>query len=208
MTWLRDRVARDNDEAGFTLIELIVVMSIFSMILVIITGTIVGMLTQTRRETGTSDNLDGQRRVIETLDRSVRFASDINTPGTGSDGGLYVEYEVGNSGQQQTCYQYRWEPSTQVIQSRTWQPPLNGGGSVTATSWATVASGITQYNGLPVFSMGAVTGAVHEELDIQFTITHQEGPARSSQASVALTAINSAEAVPVSPAVCNEVGRP
>jgi Tfp pilus assembly protein PilW len=201
------RRLRNSDE-GTSLIELLVVMIVFTMILAIITSAIITMQRQTQTETGQANNLDASRKVIELLDHSVRYANAITAPGTGTDGSYYVEWQTGNDGQQQTCTQWRYVPASGAMQWRTWQPPLTPPATVTPTAWATAAIGMSKVGATPIFVVGASNAAdTKEELAVQFTATSGARPA-SSASQVTLTAINSDSSSPPVTATCAEVGRP
>lgn len=203
---LRRRL-RNSDE-GTSLIELLVVMIIFTMIMAIITTAIVNMVHQSQKESGQSNNLNSSRKVIEMFDHSVRYANAITTPGTGTDGSYYVEFRTGNTGQQQTCTQWRFVPTGGKMQWRTWQPPLSGLGSVTATSWSTAAIGMSKVGVAQVFSIAPSSAAdTKEELVVQFTAT-SGAPPTSSTSQVTITAINSPSPIAPTTATCTEVGRP
>jgi Tfp pilus assembly protein PilE len=209
--WRRARSAGDE---GTSLIEMLVVTVIFTIILGIITTAIVSMDRQSQRANGQANDLDAARKAVNLLDYSARFANAITLPGTGTDGGLYVEWQSGNTGQQQTCTQWRYEPSSHVLQYRTWQPPLSGIGTVTPSGWIPVATGISQSGVTPVFSITSGTNSqtsskldTKEELAVQFTATSGV-PATSSTTQVTLTAINSTSQSPPLTATCTQVGRP
>jgi type II secretory pathway pseudopilin PulG len=201
------RRSRNSDE-GTSLIELLVVMIIFTMIMAIITTAIVNMVHQSQKESGQTNNLNASRKVITLLDHSVRYANAITLPGTGTDGNTYVEFRTGNTGQQQTCTQWRYVTVGGKLQWRTWQPPLSGTGTVTATGWATAAIGISKVGATPIFSVSPSSSAdAKEELDVTFTST-SGAPVTSSASQDTITAINSSSPSPPTTATCTEVGRP
>lgn len=203
---LRRRL-RNSDE-GTSLIELLVVMIIFTMIMAIITTAIVNMVHEGQRQSGQSNDMSAARKVITILDHSARYANAITAPGTGTDGNFYVEFQTGNNGQQQTCTQWRWVQTGGKLQWRTWQPPLSGIGSVTATNWSTAAIGISKIGSTPVFSIAVASSAdAKEQLTVAFTAT-SGAPSTSSSSQVTLTAINSASNSAPLAATCTQVGRP
>jgi prepilin-type N-terminal cleavage/methylation domain-containing protein len=214
MSILRRRRSLSAKDEGTTLIELLVVMVIFSIILGVITTTIISMLRQSQRENGLDNDLDASRKVVTLFDHSARYANAITTPGVGTDGSTYVEWQTGNTGLQQTCTQWRYVPTGGLMQYRTWQPPLSGLGAVTAPPWITAAIGMSQTGATPVW---AITSGVksdtssiydeREELTVTFTAT-SGSPSTSSSTQLTLTAINSAASSPPTPAVCTQVGRP
>jgi hypothetical protein len=183
-------------------------MIVFTMIMAIITSSIVNMVHTSQRESGQSNDLNAARKVISLLDHSVRYANAITLPGTGTDGSYYVEFQTGNTGQQQTCTQWRYVPTGGMMQWRTWQPPLTGNATPTPTTWSTAAIGFSLVGTNQVFSIAPVSTAdTREELNVQFTAT-SGAPPTSSVSQVSLTAINSAQSGAPSTATCNQVGRP
>jgi type II secretory pathway pseudopilin PulG len=204
-TWRRRR--RNSDE-GTSLIELLVVMIVFTMIMAIITSAIVNMVHQSQRESGQTNDLNAARKVITLLDHSVRYANAITAPGVGTDGNYYVEFQTGNTLQQQTCTQWRYVAVGGKLQWRTWQPPLTGLFTGSATTWATAAIGMTPVGSTPIFTI-VQSSALNsrEELNVMFTAT-SGAPPTSSTSQVTLTAINSPTAIPPVTATCTQVGRP
>jgi type II secretory pathway pseudopilin PulG len=206
-TIMRRRLRESGDE-GTSLIEMLVVMIVFTMVMAIVTGAIASMMRQERKETGQSNDLNASRKVLEQLDHTARYANAVTAPGTGTDGNFYVEFQSGNSGQQQTCTQWRYVTTGGLLQWRTWQPPLSGIGSVTATPWATDAVGISKVGTTPIFTVAASsTDSTKEELDVAFTAT-SGSPPTSSASQLTLTAINSTNSSPPTTATCTQVGRP
>ncbi|HTR71274.1 MAG TPA: prepilin-type N-terminal cleavage/methylation domain-containing protein [Mycobacteriales bacterium] len=212
-------VEHDAD-AGVTLVEMVVATLIFTIILAIISTAVVSMLGTTQRDNSQANDMDAARKVISLLDHQLRYANAISTPGnssyssgcvTGSP--CYVEWRNGNVNQQQTCTQWRFTPSTGTLAWRTWQPPLSGVGSVTATGWATAAIGLSQVNSsTPLFSIVVPTVDQpvngHYQLALAFNAT-SGAPAATSTSEVTITAINSTRlpASPTPPSVCTEVTR-
>jgi prepilin-type N-terminal cleavage/methylation domain-containing protein len=210
-TWRRARRAGDQ---GTSLIELMVVMIIFTIILGIITSAIINMERQGQRENGQANDLDAARKVVNLLDYSARFANAVTLPGTGTDGSLYVEWQSGNTGQQQTCTQWRYVPTGGMLQYRSWQPPLSGIGTVTPSGWATAATGISQVGATPVFSITSGTKSqtsskldTKEELAVQFNAASGV-PSMNVATQITLTAINTSSQSPPLTATCTQVGRP
>lgn len=200
----RRRLAADQ---GTTLVELLVVMIIFTLVVGIVSTTVIVMYRQQVRQSAVGNNLDASRKLIQQLDRQVRYANAINTPGTGTDGNFYVEWRSGNTGQQQTCTQWRHVVGTNRVESRTWLPPLAGTGAVTATAWSLQGLNIKAIAGKPIFSISATSASnSHQVLSVQFTSSSGK-PSVSLNSQVTIAALNStSSSAPTS--LCNEVGRP
>jgi len=74
-------IARARSEEGVTLTELMVVLMLMGIVSVIFSTAIVSALRSTRNAEGVARSNDDVRLVIATLDRELRSASQICTPG-------------------------------------------------------------------------------------------------------------------------------
>lgn len=142
----RARAALTNDR-GFSLVELIVAFSIFAIFLSVFVGVVVQLTQSTaataaRVETATSVGIMHQR-----IDPTVRFAEEINPPGFGGDGRVYIEYFTSakaTSDVRNICTQLRYDPTNATIAMRRWswtgasthQDPDAG------ASWQTLANDV------------------------------------------------------------------
>ena len=136
MTRLREAVRR-RDDAGMTLVELLVAMGIFTLVIAIFMGGVVMMTRGTVRADVTSASGDSVRNVFQRLERQVRYAESVNYPGTGPSGATYVEFRTGaavSSTGQAMCTQWRWDPSSGDLQSRSWRDASGA----TVPPWSTV----------------------------------------------------------------------
>lgn len=214
---LRRRVPGDQ---GYTLVELLVSSAIFLIIVGVVATSLIAMLRTSDRENGQTNDLDAARNVLSLLDHSARYANAVTAPGTGTGGSYYVEYRTGNEGQQQTCYQWRFVPSSGKIQERTWEPPMTyvTGSTVTPSGWATRATGASLVGATPIWQLNPTSGnsidsaaadADRVTLAVEFNVT-QGAPAQTQQFQTSLTAINSSSSQPT--AVCDAadsgIGRP
>ncbi len=123
-------------EGGFTLVEYIVAMGIFSIVIGVIVGGVNVMTNDLRKATSLSDATSVGRLALTRLDKQVRYANAINRPvKVGSD--WYVEFSSTNSTGVKTCYQWRLVASTDTLQQRTWAD--TGSAPSSAPTWQTVA---------------------------------------------------------------------
>ncbi|HWC35425.1 MAG TPA: hypothetical protein VG650_11445 [Mycobacteriales bacterium] len=220
MTKLRGRIAPGVDH-GYTVIEAIVVTLVFTMILGIVGTGVIEIFRQVDRAGGQGNDLFSGQKMLSLLDHQVRYANEINQPGTGSDGAYYVEFRTGNTDQQQTCHQWRYVPPsgkvTGKVQWRTWKPPFKGAGSAqaTLTGWATAATGVSLASTTPIWQInvpaaGSTTDAsssTKETFTANFRVTNGVPAMQTQQFQLTLTAINSSGATP--PAnTCTDIGRP
>ena len=202
---VREVVAGDED-SGFTLIELLVSITLLSILMALVTSAMLSMFSTTRKQQGVADAADANRAVLQRLDRDVRFANAVNTPGAGATAGSwYVEWRNGNTGQPQTCTQWRFAAG--ALQSRSW---TEGSASATLTSWSTLETGVTAVSGKPIFDLGSavVTGSgaapQRQQLLVAFQSTRgvQQRSVRATQLTI--TAANTASST-VAAGVCTDL---
>ncbi|HVV75540.1 MAG TPA: type II secretion system protein [Mycobacteriales bacterium] len=204
------------DDRGFTLIETIVVTIVFALIVGIVATGVITMFQQMSRAGSRTDDLTAGQKILTLLDHQVRYANEVNTPGPGSDGAYYVEFRTGNTDQQQTCHQWRFQPSSGAVQWRTWKPPFEGAGSAsgTLTGWATAATGVSQASSTPIWQINALpsgsaadASTTKETFTVDFKVTNGVQSKLTQQYQLTLTAINSTSVTP--PAnTCTDIGRP
>jgi len=209
----RARREQRSDE-GFTLMELLVAIGLLSILMAIVTAALVSMFQTVRKQQNQADAIDQIRFVVDKLDKSVRYANAINTPGAGSTAGtLYVEWRIGNltgaTNYSQTCNQWRFDSTNGLLQSRTWTEGTSGS---TLTSWFTQADHIVQHGSTAVFVLpiSTIQGAgapAKQQLQIAFdaTVGTQQSTTRSTQ--LTLTAANTTSAS-VAAGKCTDVSRP
>ncbi len=209
------RHRRDTGDAGTTLTEVVVGMSIMSVFLAVFTGAIV---TLTRTETRTQALLSSAGDVntaFQRLDSTIRYAAGISAPGTtGGAGSWYVEFLTTASGAS-VCTQLRVTTgATGQLQSRTWTPTATG--VPTATAWRQLASHVT--NGVAVAPAGtaavpvpfavppaSASGVRFQQLVVQVTASTGNPPVESDSA-MTFTALNSVAGA--STTQCSQLGRP
>jgi prepilin-type N-terminal cleavage/methylation domain-containing protein len=149
-----------NEEAGFTLVELLVAMSVFAVFLTMIVSSVIAISAASARAQLVARSSNGVLVVFQNLDRQIRYADSINFPGPGvTAGSRYVEFRVPASSASSgvaTCMQWRYWPATKSIQSRQW--PESGTPSAT---WATKVSNVidTGAAGYPFKLTPATTAA-------------------------------------------------
>ena len=130
-------------EDGFTLVELLVSMSIFVVVLVIFLTTFTVVQTAVHREEDKSRNNDQARLAMEELDREIRSGNVLYDPATESAPRLMLRiYTQSNATTREprpgyVCRLWRIDGSQQ-LQTRFWPP----GRPEAASSWQTIADGI------------------------------------------------------------------
>jgi len=201
MRALRARAAElrkhDGRDKGFSLVELIVSMGIFSVVLVVFMAAVSTMAQTTVKSQATSDAASQMRTVFQRFDKELRYASDINTPAT-ANGAIYVEYWVpqnAGTGESQ-CVQWRYVKATNELQRRQWKQ----GNAASVTGWVTMVTDLKNNLSVPaqqpftVHRAGTIGGKVylHQTLDIFLDAgMGTSGDTRGSQLAVSFVAQNS-----------------
>jgi type II secretory pathway pseudopilin PulG len=165
---LRDRARRlgAEDEAGFTLVELIVVIGLLITVLAMLLTILDGTQSNLAREITRSSSNDQIRQAVESFDRDVRSGNVLYNPSSEiyNAGCSTVQFPTcGDIAQGQsvriftqtnsptrggaTCVQWRITSGGQ-LQRRSWLP------GATSTTWAVVAYNITnRTDGVQAFSL-------------------------------------------------------
>ncbi|MEU4563041.1 prepilin-type N-terminal cleavage/methylation domain-containing protein [Actinoplanes sp. NPDC023936] len=185
-----------REDRGFTLIELVVAMSIMGFFTAIV-ATAIAQMYHTANQAEATQSLQSRLNVVfERLDTEIRYAAAISTPSTGEDGqDHYVEYLNVNGGTQ-LCTELRLRDG--VLQRRTWTS-----GDTPSGGWSTLAGEITSSTPFTVSSNGNVRQQLRLSLTATFAST---GPAAGSHTTEFLfTALNSdASATTSNATVCGE----
>ena len=136
----------EADESGFTLVELLAAMVVFSIFLAILLTSVIGITRASGRAQLLAQSSSAVLVVFQGLARQIRYANAINFPGTGASGARYIEFRTGAESSSTgvvTCTQWKFDPTTKRIQSRQWQDVA---GAV-ATAWATKISTVVDLGG-------------------------------------------------------------
>lgn len=113
---------RHDAQAGVTLVELMITMFVFAIFLGIVLSSLIGLTKASTQAQTVARSSTGVLDVFQKFDRAIRYADVINPPGS-TGNGRYVEFRVPGAapGVAATCVQWRYVPSTNVIQSRQWK---------------------------------------------------------------------------------------
>jgi hypothetical protein len=208
--WARARV---HGDAGTTLAELIVGMALMAIFMTIFTGATLMMTNTTNKVEAVALSSGQSNQAFLTLDKMVRYAATISTPGKNTTGtnDWYVELDTTNTGSE-VCTQLRVDIATKQLQDRTWT--VSGTSYTTPTGWLPLASGVTNGSAAvgstdaPFTTPAAVTGAAsaYQQLQITLVTTSNSANSTTSRSSTNFTAINSA--IATASTVCQQAGRP
>jgi len=213
----RHRLVRDRGERGTTLVEVIVGMSIMTVCGAIFLGSAVTLSRVTAKTQAVTTTASQTNLAYLSLDRTVRYASAIASPGKGASGNWYVEFRDTTSGSE-VCTQLRIDNATKQLGMRTWSasnPPVvpavfrqisTGFTNGTAADTSADRPFILKPDPLRPTSSDSKT-AEHQRLLVTLRAVDGFGATSStSDSSFTLTALNSTR-LPAGP-VCTQGGRP
>jgi prepilin-type N-terminal cleavage/methylation domain-containing protein len=138
-------------EEGFTLVELLIAMSILSIVMLVFTSSLGLIQSSTVREAQQTVNTDQARLAIEQLDREIRSGNVLYDPATSPADPAYYSmliYTQANATTRQPAPGYfcdEWKISGNQLQTRSW-PPLQ---PEDVSSWRVVADGIVNRTTTP-----------------------------------------------------------
>lgn len=163
-----------SEQSGFSLIELIVAMGIFSIFIAIFTVSVANLARGTSRAQTTAEASTGVLVVFQNLDRQVRYADAVNFPGSGPSGARYIEFRRDKpmlSGPDvPTCTQWRFLPDEARIEMREWE----AANTSTTTSWATKVTNVVDQGG-PTYPFEMIPASVIGATKQQMVLTLQAG---------------------------------
>ncbi len=178
----RRRDAAGGDDAGVTLIELMVAMTLTSAVLVLFTGAVVQLYGTANRAESIGVAQARLQTALQRLDKEVRYTSDITAAGS-VGGAWYVELltTVGTP----TCIQLRMQDGR--LQRRTWTENQI---ATTATAWQPLASGVRAAGVAAPFTMLPADATVsYERLRLRLAT---DAGADSAETDITFTALNTA----------------
>lgn len=179
---------REQPDAGFSVIELVVSIGIFMTVIGIFMSAVVVMSHNTVKVQAVADAGADVRKAFQRMDKQVRYTDAINIPGAGASGATYVEIRtpasVAASGYT-TCTQWRWDPNAKTLAMRTWRD-----GTGTPGAFQTIVEHVVPTTtGSPATTVPALqlkrAAPTHprQELVVNVTVLGAEKRTVSSQAS-------------------------
>ncbi|MGI8665516.1 MAG: PulJ/GspJ family protein [Jatrophihabitans sp.] len=203
-----DRV-RQDEQAGFSLVETIMGMAIMAIFMGIFTGALLNMFGAANKVSTINETASQLNIAFGRLDKQVRYASAISPEGQ-NGGSWYVEFLTTNTGVS-VCTQLKLNPGTQLLQERSWTVPASG--AATPSSWSQLGNNISNGSQGPTstdrpFQFTSAHGAVKfEQLTIRlFANERSNNSTSTSLSSVTFTALNTTT-VTSTTGVCTGVSR-
>lgn len=213
----RRRIGALPPDAGVTLIEMVIAMTLTSVFLVVVAATFITMYRTSSKADSISEVNTQAAMAFDRLDSSVRYAAAISTPGMGGDGNWYVEWNAADPSSA-ACTQLRLDIATAQLQQRSWD--FDDDATVTdLSSWLPLASEVTaavpseagasegSAGSVAPFSLVDDDEVPHQQLGIHVRIGDGSGQAAApTDLAITFTALNSRRLADPGP-ICQQVAR-
>lgn len=213
---VRQRLRRlANEDQGTTLMELVVGMAVMTVFMSMFLGAILMMTNTSNKVQATSLAATQTNQAFLRLDKTVRYAGAISTPGrsaTSNDWYVELDLPATDVGGSDTCLQLRIDAS--MLQQRTWT--VANGTAGTASGWTPIASFLT--NGaaaagsadVPFAAPTASSSASSSFQRLQVVLRSTAGTSTTStnRAQMTFIALNSDVSQPGNATTCQQWGRP
>jgi prepilin-type N-terminal cleavage/methylation domain-containing protein len=188
MSQLVSRLRRSrlrSEDSGFTLVEMIIAMGIFSVILVIFASATTDWTRIIVRDSRVTDQTTASRVVFDALDKQVPSAALLNRPvAVGTS--YYVEFR-NNGVAPNLCTQWVYRQATGEVAYRTW--PTDTGSAVTPSAWRVVATRMV--NTSDPFSFVRSDDGVHAHQQLVVALQSRRGTGPTTYTSAAFVLRNS-----------------
>ena len=202
------------EDQGTTLMELVVGMTVMTIFMSMFLTAVLMMTKTSNKVEATSISASQTNQAFLRLDKTVRYAGAISTPGRSAAGDWYVELDLPATdvGGSDTCLQLRID--AKKLQQRTWT--VTNGTAGTASGWTPIANFVT--NGAaapgsadaPFTAPAASTSAstTFQRLQVVLRSTATGSATSTNRAQMTFTALNSDVSAPGNATTCQQWGRP
>lgn len=170
--------SRRRDD-GFTLLEMLVAMSVFGLVMVMAMTAVVTLHRDTQRVADDESAVTQVRAALTSIDRQVRSGNVLYAPGNELEtAGCTADSATATSGNCMRIYtQSNGDPrcvqwqllSDGLLRTRSWSPTWETDGVV--SGWKTVARGLVTTNADPFTLQGATTSFASRLLDLRFEVS-------------------------------------
>jgi hypothetical protein len=177
---------RASSEAGVSLVEVVVAMTIMSVMMAMFTTSML-VLFQSANKNESSMIAQAQIRIaFVRLEKEIRYASGISN--TAKTGDPYVEYVTAVNGTDM-CTQLRLNTSSKQLQRRTW---VWHASPLVPSAWQPLASPVTALSGIAPFTFTDADATYNfQRLRIRLMSSSGAGKTATTKATnVQFTAIN------------------
>jgi Tfp pilus assembly protein PilV len=195
---MSSRGSARTDDAGVTMIDVVVAMTLMSVFMSIFTGAVVQMFRSASKNLAIARAQSQVTNAYLRLDKEIRYAAGISDPGpVGAD--TYVEYLTNNTGVA-TCTELRLNSASGQLQRRSWP---QAGTPPAPTAWVPLASAVSSAKPFTLWPADAATLSF-QRLQLTLDATAGSGAtAAKRRTDVTFTALNTTPSTS-STAVCSE----
>ena len=198
---LLKRIAPNDRDAGLTLVELLITMTIFSVVLAMTYSVLITVQRQTKDQTARADAVGDARLALQQIDRQVRSGNVLYDPTTEPLPLSMRIYTQANGDQR--CVQ--WQVKDGVLRSRSWSPTWTTDGLV--SSWGVVARNVINTTATPPFALqGGATAYGSRLVDVTLQVQSPDSEGKPIDVSSSLSGRNTAYGY--DPGVCSPVPAP
>lgn len=193
----RGRPRRPARDAGVTMMDVVVSMTLMAIFMAIFTGGTVRMFRSAAQVQATADAQVQITTAFLRLDKEIRYAAGISQPGLAlSD--QYVEYLTTNSGVG-ICSELRLNVAAGQLQRRTWQ---QGATPLAPTPWIPLATSVSSAQPFTYWAPDTRYNFQRLQLRLDATVG-TGGTAVTKHTDVTFTALNTTLSA-ANPDVCTE----
>jgi prepilin-type N-terminal cleavage/methylation domain-containing protein len=212
--FLTRRVSHSR-EGGVTLVELLISMTIFSIVIALTYSVLFTIQRQTKDTTARSDAVGDARVALQQIDRQVRSGNVLYSPAnetgtTGCTASTVAPSLTPNAGNcmriytqangEQRCVQ--WQVDAGVIRSRSWSPTWETDGLV--SDWTVIARNTVNTSASPPFILqGGATAYGSRLVDIELRIKTPASKGKAVNVTSSLSGRNTAYGY--DPGICSPV---
>jgi hypothetical protein len=212
---LRERVRRLRevaaDDRGTSLVELVVGMVVMTVFMTVFTGAIASLAETTTHIEAVTSSASQVNNAFLRLDKLVRYATAVTTPGQGTSGDWYVELDSVIDAKE-SCTQLRVDVTRRQLQQRTWTVNASGAPYSDYVDWRPLASNVLNASAAPgsddqPFSFPAASSTSLQRLTVTL-VTGTSGAASCSttRSSLGFTALNSSVSDTTNATQCRQLG--
>ena len=194
---IRLRQALRGTESGFTMIELMIALAIFSIFLTVVMASIISLTKASTKAQVTAKTSSAELAMFSRLDHEIRYSDSINWPGTGASGDYYIEFRTpadSTTNLTTLCTQWMFNPTAQTISMRTWND-----GSSASNSWQTLLTNVYADTTTPGYPFALIPASAGGSSMQEFKLTVETGNTNVKGATITSTFVARNSGVLTSP---------
>jgi prepilin-type N-terminal cleavage/methylation domain-containing protein len=192
-----NQISRRNREAGFTMIELMVALAIFSIFLTIVISSILALTKASTTAQVTAKSSSAELAMFSRLDHQIRYSDSINWPGTGASGDYYIEFRTpadSTTTLTTLCTQWMFNPTAGTISTRSWND-----GSAAGSTWTILLTNVKQDTTIPNYPFALIPASAGGSSMQEFKLTVETGNTNVKGATITTTFVARNSGVLTSP---------